>query len=164
MRKSLWKFCFRGLSCWRRGVRSQFADYCGPIEIVHCYVNWDMDPLVAYLKLHPLPKTSCRPNISADAVETISLGMVQARGCSTCRISEATTHDKFQLMKLTLALLSDTDISGLPPACFTSVTINSNFACKLHVDKHIRLVEYRWRWKLHWWGILLASQRSRWKL
>ena len=95
-----------------------------------------MDPLVAYLKANPLPKTTCRPNISADAVETITLGMVQARGSTTCGISEATTHDKFQLMKLTLALLSDTDISGLPPACFTSVAMNSNFACKLHVDKH----------------------------
>ena len=152
MRRSLWRFRFRDLPVWRRAIPPRFAYDRKLIEIVHCHVNWDMDPLVAYLKANPLPKTTCRPNISADAVETITLGMVQARGCSTCRISEATTHDKFQLMKLTLALLSDSDICGLPPACFTSVTITirtsrANYtwtstmkACRISLEVEVTLV------------------------
>ena len=95
-----------------------------------------MELLLSYLKANPLPKTNARQNVSKDAVETITLGMVQPRGASSCRIGETTTYDKFNLLRLALGLLSDSSIVGSKPEMFTSICVNANFACELHVDKH----------------------------
>ena len=71
----------------------------------------DMNALIEYLSARPLPTTS-RPNVSSGPVQSITLGMVNARQSSVCQISEATTYDRFDLLRLLLALLRDPDLRG----------------------------------------------------
>ena len=94
-----------------------------------------MNALIAYLSTRPLPTTS-RPNVSSGPVQSITLGMVNARQSSVCQISEATTYDRFDLLRLLLALLRDPDLRGRAPTQFTSICCNFDYACVLHTDKY----------------------------
>ena len=95
----------------------------------------DMNDLIEYLSTRALPTTS-RPNVSPTPVQSITLGMVNVRQSSVCQIGEATTHDRFHLLRRLLALLQDPDLTGQRPTNFTSICCNVDYACALHTDKY----------------------------
>ena len=95
-----------------------------------------MNGLIEYLSARPLPTTS-RPNVSPEQpVQSMTLGMVNVRQSYGCQISEATTHDRFHLLRRLLALLQDPDLTGQRPTNFTSICCNVDYACALHTDKY----------------------------
>ncbi len=63
-------------------------------------------------------------------------GLVKCRQQAACQISEATSYDRFALLKLLPALLGEKRVEGEPPATFTSACVNVDFACDLHTDKY----------------------------
>ena len=92
-----------------------------------------MQALLEYVQTSSIP-LNLRPNVSDDQVRSITLGAVNRRQ-NGYGISGMTCFDNMKLLRQLIALTHDSSIIGERPASFTSICVNVNFACGLHVDK-----------------------------
>jgi hypothetical protein len=94
-----------------------------------------MQALLDHLAAVSLPFND-RPNVSAEPVQSITLGLVNQRQAGY-GLSAATTMGRLQLLKLLVALVDDAAIAGTTPEHYTSICVNTSFpAGALHIDRH----------------------------
>ena len=91
-----------------------------------------MEALLAFISENCLPKT-VRANVSSESVCSLTVGVVDRRA-EGYGISAATTLHRGLLTRLLHDVARDATLEGERPELYSSVCLNVNVRCRLHVD------------------------------
>ena len=91
-----------------------------------------MEALISFIRENCLPK-NLRSNINTELVCSVTVGAVDKRG-DGYGISASTTLHKGMLTKLLHGVAQDVAIRGDGPRHYSSICLNVDVKCRLHVD------------------------------